>query len=116
MTLPLTPHMLAGAYEFLRTTPPYRAWKLPHADTVAFTVNRHKGHIGDSRGSPLELYVSTVICGTTATLMWVTGHEMIHLHQYLAKKETPGTVHNADFRRKAERACAYHGWDSRLFI
>jgi len=34
MTLPLTPATLTAAYEFLRTTPPFKGWKLPHADEV----------------------------------------------------------------------------------
>ena len=30
--------------------------------------------------------------------------------------DTPKSVHNADFRRKAATACRYHGWDPRIFI
>lgn len=117
MTLPLTPDTLAGAFEFLRTTPPYRGWRLPHADSVVFTVNRHKSYIATHQGGdPCVIEVSSAIVGNTHTLLWAIGHEMIHCHQFLTKKETRNTTHNADFRRKAEAACRYHGWDARLFI
>ena len=117
MTLPLTPHMLVGAYEFLRTTPPYRRWRLPEGDGVKFAVNRHQGAIAMHQGgSECLIEVSSSIVGHTGTLLWVMGHELIHLHQYLAKLETSGTVHNADFRKKARAACRYHGWDERLFL
>lgn len=118
MTLPLTPEMLIGAYEFLRTTPPYRGWKLPTGDEVKFAVTKHKTfmatHQGDVNGCAIEM--SAALVGHTATLVQTMGHEMIHLYQYLTKRETGNTIHNADFRRKAESACRYHGWDLRIFI
>lgn len=120
MTLPLTPHMLAGAYEFLRTTPPFRGWKLPHADDVAFTVNKHQLHCGtyqEGPGDRHEITISSVCVGHTDSLVRYMAHEMIHLCQAIAKTVPKGKVqHNADFTRKAVAACRYHGWDSRLFV
>lgn len=60
--------------------------------------------------------VSAASVGHTGTLVWVMGHEMIHLHQSIAGFETPKAMHNADFRRKAEQACRYHGWDFGMFV
>ena len=51
MALRLTPEIIEGSYEFLRTTPPFRGWNLPHADEVTFVVSRHKMHVGYHRGS-----------------------------------------------------------------
>src|SRR5262245_58229754 len=36
--LTLTPEMLEGAYEYLRVSPPFCSWDLPHADQVMFRV------------------------------------------------------------------------------
>ena len=49
MALRLTPEILEGAYEFLRATPPFRGWRLPHADEVEFVVSRHR-HNNARRG------------------------------------------------------------------
>ena len=38
MTLSLTPDLLAAAYDFLRATPPFKAWRLPESDDIAHTV------------------------------------------------------------------------------
>ena len=38
MTLKLTPDMLAAGYDFLRTTEPFRAWRLPDAEEVGLQV------------------------------------------------------------------------------
>jgi len=109
--------MLAGCYEFLRTTPPYRGWHLPHGDQVEFAVTKHQRHMGAHHVKPPHLIdISTQLVKHTNTLVWVVGHEMIHLHQSAAGLETPNTIHNADFRRKAVLACRYHGWDVGLFV
>ncbi len=116
MSLPLTPDILAGCYEFLRTTPPYCRWKLPEADQVAFGVNRNRVTMGTHQaGDTHTIEVSEAICGHTSTLVWLIGHEMIHLAQALAGHQTRA-MHNADFRRRAKLACRYHGWDEKIFI
>ena len=38
--LTLTPDMLESAYEYLRVSPPFCRWGLPHADHVMFRVLR----------------------------------------------------------------------------
>src|SRR5258708_16268586 len=40
--LTLTPEMLESAYEYLRVSPPFCHWDLPHADHVSFRVLRAK--------------------------------------------------------------------------
>ena len=48
--LTLTPEMLEGAYEYLRVSPPFAAWGLPHADHVSFRVMGAKDRYGHFRG------------------------------------------------------------------
>jgi hypothetical protein len=117
MTLRLTPDTLAAAYDFLRTTDPFKAWKLPHSDDVAFHVIRNQNIFADfgidNDGQPL-IRVSTAKNGHTATVLMSVAHEALHLHQYLAGLDK-GSEHNSDFKRKAKRICAVHGWDTALF-
>ena len=48
--LTLTPEMLENAYEYLRVSPPFRAWNLPHADQVMFRVMGTRDRFGHFRG------------------------------------------------------------------
>ena len=48
--LTLTPEMLEGAYEYLRVSPPFSRWGLPHADHVMFRVLGAKDRFGHFRG------------------------------------------------------------------
>lgn len=118
MSLPLTPHILVAAYEFLRETPPYKSWSLPESDSIQFHVTRHKDREGDysfSNGSTHIIRLSSKWIGHTDNLLRVMAHEMIHLYQRTSKRETPNTNHNAQFIRLANRVCQLHGWDPRLF-
>lgn len=117
MTLRLSPDTLASGYEYLRTTPPLKGWKLPHADEVAFHVvsdPRIFADIGfDDDGGPL-IRVSAKKNKTSVTLLMSIAHEAIHLHQYLCKLDRGGE-HNDDFRKRARLVCRAHGWDEELF-
>lgn len=118
MTLQITPEILAGAYEFLRTCEPFKGWRLPESDDVEFHVSRHRdrrGHwcIGESGAH--RIAVSSLNVGYTETLIRTVAHEMIHLHQRDNMTETAGADHNAEFHRLARVACRAHGWDPRSF-
>ncbi len=94
MGLPLSPDLIAGAYEFLRLTPPFRGWRLPHADDVEFVVSRHRTHVAYHRGlrrkvRSHEIGISEVCVGHTDTLLRAMAHEMIHQYQQRARSETP---------------------------
>jgi len=120
MALSLTPDMLEAAYEFLRTTPPFKSWHLPHADEVTFVVSRHKKFVGYHRGIRRKIYdheigISDVCVGHTNTLLRTLAHEMIHQYQQRARTDTPNTEHNAEFMRLARIVCRYHGWDEKEF-
>lgn len=118
MSLRLTPEMLAAAYEFLRTSAPFRGWRLPTADEVEFQVvaarDRH-GHYcrGDSAEHRIAISAATV--GHTETLMRTVAHEMIHLYQRERRTETANAEHNSEFLRLARFVCLHHGFDPRAF-
>lgn len=116
MSLRLSPEMLAAAYEFIRTSQPFKGWKLPEADAVQFTVNAHKYWFGSHQGGPTcHITISEATVGHTATLIRVMAHEAIHLYQYQAGLESRSTHHNADFRRRAGLVCREHGFDEKAF-
>ena len=116
MSLSLTPAILEAAYEFLRTTPPFRGWNLPHADAVAFHVTRSAACYGEfASGDPPAIYVSDRIVGHTQTLFVTLAHEMIHLHHDLRGRERSDVEHGSRFRRDAARVCRHHGWDIKAF-
>jgi hypothetical protein len=120
VALRLTPEIIEGAYEFLRLTPPFKAWRLPHADEVEFVVSRHRSHVGYHRGPRRkvlmhEIGISETCVGHTNTLLRTMAHEMIHQHQQRCRTETPNTEHNAEFLRLAQIVCRHHGWDEKEF-
>lgn len=114
----LTPAMLESAYEWLRTTAPFRAWKLPHADDLVFKVTLHRdrgGHYAppdDSYAQP-EIAISANGTGTYDHLHQVMAHEMIHL--YLCNRGQDDD-HGPKFQKVAKRVCKYHGFDYDKFI
>lgn len=113
------PDELAAAYDFLRTTPPFRRWKLPPSDEITFVVNKHAQNRGDfhvdANDRPV-MRVSMAAVSHTNSLLAVIAHESIHLYQWRTKRETANTKHNADFHRLAARVCAIHGFDAVAFI
>ena len=114
MTLRLTPDMLAAAYDFLRTTEPFRRWRLPESDELGFYVVRDAGlsaDFGMREGVPL-IRVSEANNGHAVTLLASLAHEMIHLRQYLTGDREQ---HGPRFRRTAARVCAVHGFDPKIF-
>ena len=113
MALALTPAALAAAYEYLRATPPFRGWKLPHADEVAFHVTRHRDREADHevvRRRAHIIRVSVNKIKTTDALMQAMGHELIHAYQDGVARTDTRAIHNAEFKRLARRVCQVHGW------
>jgi uncharacterized membrane protein len=119
MTLALTPNALAGAYEYLRTTPPIKGWKLPHADDVEFHVTRHRDREADHevrRRRDHIIRVSARKVRTTDALMQAMAHEMIHAYQDAIARTDTRADHNRDFKWLARSVCRAHGWDKDEFI
>jgi hypothetical protein len=120
MSLPITPHVLVAAYEYLRTTRPFSGWKLPEADEVEFGVTRHRDRAGDHevvRRKKHIIRVSAYSVKTTGNLMGVVAHEMIHAYQDgIARNGSRRVEHNKEFYRLAKRVCHYHGWKLEEFV
>lgn len=121
MPLTLNPEMLDAAYSFLRLTPPFDRWGLPLPGMVKFEVIRSGDYLGwfispnDEHDFWPRIQISDRCVGHTDTLLRTMAHEMIHAHQWYTKKDTR-SLHNADFRKRAARVCAAHGWDPKLFV
>lgn len=117
--LPLTPEVLAAAYDYLATCEPFCRWNLPDSDDIKFRVTRTSKvfaqYIWDGEHT---IEVSSANVGHTKTLMETMGHELIHLHLRLTGMESRSSnpnVHNMPFRKLAARACKTHGWDLKAF-
>ena len=120
MTLRLTPNMLRGAYDFLRTTQPFHRWKLPPGELVEFRVVAKPDERGwHTRSITVARHhiigVSKASIAHSDSLIMVMAHEMVHVRQSDRGTETSNTMHNAEFRRLAKVVCRHHGFDPLLF-
>jgi len=121
MTLPISIEMIAAAYEYFRTTPPYSRWNLPDSEDVIFKVVKdphlEAWHNAKGRGKSRKqiVAVSEASVGHTISLMGAVAYEMLHLHQDITKQSTPGTEHNAAFKKDAAKICRVHGFDEKRF-
>lgn len=114
MTLRLTPDMLAAGYDFLRSTEPFRGWRLPESDELGFKVisdPKCYADFGLEDGIPI-IRVSEARNGHVATLLSTLGHEMCHLRQHLTGDREQ---HGPRFKRMAARVCKAHGFDLKTF-
>lgn len=120
MSLILTPETLAAGYDFLRSTRPFKGWRLPHSDDIEFRVTREGGEMGHyNRYAGTDhhwIAMSEKNLAHTNSLLMFLGHEMIHLKQAIAKTETKNTQHNAEFHRLARNVCRAHGFDPKMFV
>lgn len=120
MSLHLTPDMLAAAYDLLRTTPPFRRWKLPAAEDVVFQVNyadyqgAHQQQLTGDRHHILTL--STHHIGTMNKMLFVLAHEVAHMRQRIQGTASAKVQHNADFWRLSRIICVHHCWDVKDFV
>jgi hypothetical protein len=115
----LHPDHVAAMYDCLRSFDPFKRWRLPLAEAVEFHIRKIPADAW-YQTYPREMeshaiFVNPYRHGYFNSLAMVTAHEMIHLHQRIAKLDRGGE-HNADFRKKAKRICEIHGWDVKQFI
>lgn len=117
MSLRLTPPVLVTAYDFLRTTNPFSAWKLPTSDVIDFKIIKDSGYVGwyDIVDDVHTIAISKSLNGHMMTFIMTMAHEMIHLHQELAGSASPKSNHNIEYYRLARLVCKYHGYDFKAF-
>jgi hypothetical protein len=111
----LTAPILQAAYDFLRTTLPFRRWNLPPGEDVDFKVSKDHSAIGTYQiRDDHTITISGARVCHTATLIVTMAHEMVHLAQVEDGSATR-TMHNAAFRRMAKLVCKHHGFDPKEF-
>lgn len=113
----ITPHTVEAAYELLRTTPPFRGWKLPPADEVEFIIcfaidYRAQHQYLNGRH---KIWVSARNVGSLQELTRVMAHEMIHVHEERTKQCRYDVLHSKKFQQWAKRVCQLHCWDLKMF-
>lgn len=116
MTLPLTPEIVAAAYDFLRTTKPFCEWNLPEPEDVTFKIVRSNTcngwHLMDKGHHTIAISRNGV--AHTMTLIATVGHEMIHLFLRETGVDKRGR-HSKVFYRLAEKVARIHGFDPKNF-
>ena len=114
--LVITPEMMAAAYDYLATTPPFCNWNLPESEDVTFIVYRSMVNRGDwfRIKDRHRIRISSRYAKSTTSLMETLAHEMIHLHEDHNNCSGKGQ-HSAAFNAWANEVCEIHGWDPALF-
>lgn len=119
MTFPLTPEVLAAAYDFVVATEPFCRWNLPDSDDVKFRVIGSRKVFATYHWEGRHVIsVSSRAVGHAATLVEKMCHEVIHLHLEATGMESRSNdpnVHNAAFRKLAAVVCRTHGYDPKGF-
>lgn|SRR5665811_1638251 len=117
MPLPLNAEILARAYDYLCSCPPFNKWNLPPSEDVSFKVVRDRNTAGWHKmvADKHIIGISSGAIGRTQSLIEVMAHEMIHAHQRETSMETKGANHNAAFIKLAARVSNIHGFDPKLF-
>lgn len=115
--LHLTPDILRAAYALLASCQPFHRWNLPDSEDVKFNVVRSldlRGWYVNQKGTH-TIAISSGCCALLDSLLKITAHEMLHLHQKQSGMESPHAQHNAAFNKLAAQICEIHGWDVKLF-
>lgn len=115
--LPLSPETLAAAYDYIRTTPPFRRWNLPEPEDVRFVVvpnTKCFGWCKCDKGVRPIIAISSKMVEKTQELMETMAHEMIHLHEHHNGVRGWGE-HGKAFQAYAARVCKIHGFDPKTF-
>lgn len=116
----ITPEMVERAYELLRATPPFRGWRLPEADEVAFHAvhikGPHKGCQGEHwfDGERHHIRINPKRHHTLASLLMTLAHEMVHLRENMLSVRAD-VMHGREFQKMAKIVCCAHGFDRGQF-
>jgi hypothetical protein len=118
VSLPITPERLAAVYTMLRAFPPFNRWSLPKAEEVKFHIAKtDKWHAAWwIDGNTHHIEASAKKHSHLQSLVVSMAHEMLHVRQRVAKTETKGAEHNAEFKKLASSVCKRFGFDSGQFL
>lgn len=117
--LHLTPDMLEAAYELLRTTPPFKGWRLPPSDDIIFCVVTMRKHQDQAdwthTGTRHVIRINARKHATLASLIMTMAHEMCHVREYELGFRRADVMHGALYWRLANSVCKHHGFDKGQF-
>lgn len=117
--LHLTPDMLEHAYELLRVTPPFKSWKLPPGDDVAFCVVRMRKHQDQADwthdGTRHVIRINAKKHGTLNSLLMTLAHEMCHMREYELGFRRVDVMHGELYYQLADAVCRHHTFDKGQF-
>lgn len=113
MTLPLTPEMLAHAYDYLCCCQPFNKMNMPHSEDVRFSIGRRKDRFAHYQmiGGAHHIELSSRFVGRHITLLSTLSHEMGHLY---LEQNCIDDGHGPGFQKLADRICKYHPEFDRL--
>jgi SprT-like family protein len=117
MSLPLSPDMLAAAYDYLASTNPFDKWNFPISEEIKFRVYKRSDRYAhyQCKDGKLFISVSSVLVGSHITLLSTMAHEMIHLYMHATSCLDMRCPHGAGFNKLADRVCRIHGFDRLIF-
>ena len=117
MTVPITPEILAAAWDYICTTPPLCDWNLPASDDITFRVIKTRKVFGQisMRRKRYVIEVSESRCGRHDVILSTLCHEAAHLHTHSACFMNPRNVHDAAFWALADQICDVHEFDRKNF-
>lgn len=118
VAIEITPEMVEACYEWLRLTPPFRAWKLPSGDGVEFRVTGHRDRSAHFRASlhpDVAPEIATSVNGLHDYSQFVqaVAHELVHF--YLDRRGMDDN-HGPNFLKAARRVCKHFGWEEKDFV
>lgn len=117
MSIKISVETLEATYELLRTTDPFKRWKLPHADEISFRIsrdNRNRGEFHVDKKGIAWITANENFHHTLDELMRTVAHEMCHLHEHLYGVRQD-IQHGAHFYWCAARVCKHHQFDRGAF-
>lgn len=108
--------MLAAGYDFLRSTMPFRRWRLPPSSEVKFYVRKHAKwraqYTYDHSKKSHMIEVSDHYAGHTNDILATVAHEMAHLRLIPVYRNSQ---HGPKFQRLKDLVCKHHGFNPSTF-
>lgn len=99
----------------LRTTAPFKGWRLPHADEIEFRLTAQPGGLQGEcwlNGPRMGIDISVLNHGHLLTMVTTLAHEMVHLYQLKLGRDPD---HGAFFLSRAAVVCNRLGLDPKAF-
>lgn len=112
--LPLSPELLAYAYDYLMCLPPFSKLNMPPSEDIKFRVIKSKKIFARyfMEGGTHHIDVSNKMVGSHMVLLSTLAHEAIHLH--LAEIDACD-LHGPTFQALADKVCRIHQFDRLTF-